>query len=138
MTRPTPDSERPVVLFDGVCNLCNAWVDFVIRHDPEGAIRFAPLQSEVADRLLRDTAASAAHGDTVVLLDEAGVWTESTAVLRIARRLERPYRLAWALRMVPRTIRDRVYRLVARSRYRWCGRRATCRAPTQAERDRFV
>jgi predicted DCC family thiol-disulfide oxidoreductase YuxK len=130
--------DPPIVLFDGVCNLCNGWVDFVMRHDGEAGIRFAALQSEVAKRLLADATLAGAPGDTVVLLDESGIWTESGAALRVFRLLEFPYRLLYLLVVIPRPIRDWCYRLVARSRYRWFGQRDTCRVPTPDERERFL
>lgn len=132
------DTSSPVVLFDGLCNLCNAWVDFVLRHDGGAGIRFAALQSEVAKRILEDNGCPEVPGDTVVLLDDAGVWTESGAALRILRMLRFPYRLLHALVVVPRPIRDRGYRWVARHRYRWFGKRDVCRVPTPDERERFL
>ena len=137
-TPGSPGVEPPVVLFDGVCNLCNGWVDFIIRHDRTARIRFAPLQSTAADRLLEGTIVPRDQRDTVVLLDGSGVWTESRAVLRATRLLEFPYRLRYGLVVIPRPVRDWAYRLVARSRFRLFGRRDTCRVPTPEERERFL
>lgn len=130
--------EAPIVLFDGVCNLCNGWVDFVIRHDGGAGFRFAPLQSGVAGRLLEDSMLAADPGDSVVLMDESGTWTESTAALRVLRRLRFPYRLFYGFVVIPRPLRDWGYRVVARNRYRWFGRRDTCRVPTPEEGERFL
>jgi predicted DCC family thiol-disulfide oxidoreductase YuxK len=134
----SPVGQQPVVLFDGVCNLCNGWVDFVIHHDQAVRIRFAPLQAPAAGRLLEGTTVRRDQRDTVVLVDGSGVWTESNAVLRVTRLLEFPYRLLYGLVVVPRPIRDWVYRLVARNRFRLFGRRDTCRMPTPEERERFL
>jgi predicted DCC family thiol-disulfide oxidoreductase YuxK len=134
----SPVVQQPVVLFDGVCNLCNGWVDFIIQHDRAAGIRFAPLQSSAADRLLKGTTVARHQRDTVVLVDGSGLWTESNAVLRATRLLEFPYRLLYGLAVVPRPIRDWVYRLVARNRFRLFGQRETCRVPTPEERERFL
>lgn len=125
-----------VILFDGVCNLCNAWVDFVVRHDPEGRFRFAALQSEAAGDLLRG--APPDLPDSIVLVEDGTVWVRSTAALRVARGLGLPWSLAWIFILVPRSVRDAVYDWVARNRYRWFGRRDTCRIPTPEERARFL
>lgn len=129
-------AERAVILFDGVCNLCNAWVDFVVRHDEEGRFRFAPLQSDVARDLLKG--APADLPDSIVLVEGHSVWTRSTAALRVARALGLPWSLAWAFIVVPPALRDAVYDWVARNRYRWFGKRETCRVPTPEERARFL
>ena len=134
----SPVADPPVILFDGVCNLCNGWVDFVIRHDRAARVRFAPLQSTAGARLLARTIIAQDQRDTVVLVDGSGVWTESRAVLRATRLLEFPYRLLYGLVVIPRPVRDWAYRLVARSRFRLFGRRDTCRVPTPEERERFL
>ena len=146
-TRPAPpdpvqarlDAGGAVVLFDGVCSLCNGFVDFVVRHDDRGRFAFASLQSDEAAAYLR------AHGrradallDTVVLADRDGVHERSTAVLRVLRGLRPPWPALYALVVVPRPARDAVYRYVAAHRYRWFGKRETCRLPTPEERARFV
>lgn len=142
--RSQPDAVRPVILFDGVCNLCNAMVRWVVEHDADGWFRFAPLQSEAARRLLDAGAeasaeteaakgasrtASAGPAGTMALVDQAGVHFRSTAALRVAKRLEFPWSLLGWLSVVPRPLRDAVYDCVARNRYRWFGRRATCPIP---------
>ena len=131
-------AETPVVLFDGVCNLCNGWVDFVIKHDREVGIRFAPLQSPAAGRLLEETTIERDQRDTVVMVDGSGVWIESNAVLRVVRLLEFPYRILYVLVVIPRPIRDWVYRRVARNRLRLFGQREACRVPTPEELARFL
>jgi predicted DCC family thiol-disulfide oxidoreductase YuxK len=130
---PWPD--RPVVVFDGVCNLCNRAVDFVVRHDRDGVFLLAANQSDAAARLLGDQASDL---DTIVLVDGDAVHTRSDAVLRIAGRLPWPWRAAVAGVVVPRPLRDALYRLVARRRYRWFGRRDTCRLPSPEEAERFL
>ena len=125
-----------VILFDGVCNLCNGAVRWVIEHDRREIFRFAALQSLAG----RDALAAAPAGglDSVILVDEAGVHTQGEAVLRICRRLGFPWSLALVGRALPRPWRDALYAWVARHRYRWFGRRDACLRPTPALRARFL
>jgi predicted DCC family thiol-disulfide oxidoreductase YuxK len=132
--------DRPVVMFDGVCNLCNGAVRFVIDRDPAGVFRFAALQSDAGRALLARLGVQLAPGDpeTIVLVEGGRVYERSDAAVRIARRLAGPWRLFALLAIVPRRLRDAVYRFVARHRYRWFGRTAECRVPTPALRARFL
>lgn len=127
-----------LILFDGVCNWCNAWVSFAIAHDPGGQFKFGTLQSEQAQRILRDLQLSATDYQTFLLLEGGRVYTKSTAALRVIRQLSRWWPLYYVGVQVPVPLRDVVYDFVARHRYRWMGRAAICRVPTQTERDRFV
>jgi predicted DCC family thiol-disulfide oxidoreductase YuxK len=142
--------EGPVVLFDGVCNLCNAAVQFMIDRDKGGVLRFAPIQSDVAKELLeasmgaeaakaiRDGAAGNGDPDTIVLVEGTSAWTHSGAGLRIARKLTFPWSWLVVGLIVPRPIRDLVYRFIAKNRYRWFGKSDTCRIPTPELRARFL
>ena len=127
-----------MILFDGVCNLCNGFVQFVIARDPSAVFQLATLQSPAAARLLASTGAPPSVPDSVLLVEESRVFTRSTAALRIARRLRFPWPAAYAFVIVPRPIRDAIYDVVARRRYRWFGRRDTCRVPTPELRARFL
>lgn len=127
-----------LILFDGVCNWCNAWVNFTIAHDPGGQFKFGTLQSEPAQRILCDLKLSITDYQTFLLLEEGHVSTKSTAALRVLRQLSWWWLLYYVGVLVPVSLRDVVYDLVARHRYRWMGRSASCRVPTQQERDRFV
>lgn len=133
---------RPVILFDGVCNLCNASVRWVLDRDARAVFDFASLQSVAARRLLeaaRVDGGTDALPDAIVLIDRDGVHTGSAAAARIARRLGLPYSLLGALgTAVPTFIRDPVYRLVARNRYRWFGRRDRCALPAPNHAARFL
>jgi predicted DCC family thiol-disulfide oxidoreductase YuxK len=127
------------VLFDGVCGLCNWSIDFLIRRDRHGALRFAPLQSPIAQTLLRQHDLSAAEFSSVVVIDGARVYRRSDAALHALGRLGKHWRaLAVAARLVPRPVRDTVYDWIAANRYRWFGQRASCRIPTPQERERFL
>jgi predicted DCC family thiol-disulfide oxidoreductase YuxK len=142
-----------VILFDGVCNLCNAAVQFIMRRDAHAFFRFAPLQSEAASRLLAAHDASPAtavapptrlaSGDTdpwqsIVLIEDGRVYRRSTAVLRIARRLGAFWPILSILLVLPAPWRDAVYAFIARNRYRWFGRHDTCMIPTREQRSRFL
>ena len=134
------DIGRPVLLFDGVCNLCNGFVRFVVRFDHDGTFLFAPLQSAVARELFDR------HGittddedfDTVVLVEDGECYTKSTAALRVARRLDGPWPLAYPLVYLPERLRDGVYDLVARYRYRVFGQSDECQVPPPEVRERFT
>ena len=141
MSEPAPDpGAHPVVLFDGVCNLCNGAVQFILDRDPAGTFRFASLQSERAAALLRAHGLEPPAGDpeSMVLIDGGRVYERSSAALRIARRLRGGWSLLYALVIVPRALRDAVYRVVARNRYRWFGKSDQCRVPTPELRARFL
>ena len=126
------------ILFDGVCNLCNGFVQFVIARDPAARFRFAPLQSPAADALLREAGVSSPLPDSVVLVEDGSIFVRSDAALRIARGLRFPWPLAFGFTVVPRAIRNRVYDLIAARRYRWFGRRETCMVPTPDLARRFL
>jgi predicted DCC family thiol-disulfide oxidoreductase YuxK len=125
-----------IVLFDGVCNLCNAIVRFVVARDPHAHFQFAPLTSDTAGRALQGVPPPGP--ETVVLVEDGRLYTRSDAALRIARRLTFPWPLAYGLIVVPKGLRDWLYDLVARHRYRWFGRRDSCPIPSPSIRDRFL
>jgi len=127
-----------IVLFDGVCNLCNASVGFIIDRDRRGYFSFAALQSEVGRRRLASYRRPGETLDTVVLLEGGRVYTRSRAALRIARRLDGLWPLLFALSVLPEPIADAAYGWIARNRYRWFGRSESCRVPTPELRARFL
>ena len=133
------DPERhPVILFDGVCNLCHGAIRFLVRHDTGGVFRFAPLDSPIGQALLRDHGLPTEDHDSFVLVDADGAHRRSTAALRVARRLDAPWRFAWTARLVPRRLRDAAYDLVATYRYDAFGRRDSCTVPEPEVRERFA
>jgi predicted DCC family thiol-disulfide oxidoreductase YuxK len=131
-----PDG-RPVIFFDGVCTMCNRFVDLVLRADRKRVFCFAPLQGGTARRVLPSLPADPAKW-SMVYVDERGVHEQSDASLYVYRRLGGWFWPLSLLRFVPRMLRDPVYRCVARNRYRWFGKSETCRMPTAAEQDRFL
>jgi len=125
------------ILFDGVCNLCNGFVQFVIARDPAAQFRFGALTTPAAQDLLRAAGVTNAP-DSIVLLEHDGVYFQSDAALRIARRLTFPWPLAYGLVVVPRFVRDWVYDIIAARRYKWFGRRDACMVPTPDLKQRFL
>ncbi len=140
MADETPNARGALILFDGVCNLCSVTVQFVIDRDPAAHFRFAALQSEAGAKALAEHGAAPVTGDpdSVVLIESAHVYTHSDAALRIARRLTGLWPVLFAFIVVPRLVRDAVYRFIARNRYRWFGRTEACRIPTPELRARFL
>lgn len=130
--------DRAIILFDGVCNFCNASVNFVLKRDQDDRFRFAPLQSDKGRQL------QAAHGledgktDSFVLITGGKAFTESTAALQVARRLGFPWNMLWAFMIVPPFIRNAVYRFIARRRYKWFGKKDQCMVPDESMRNKFL
>ena len=127
-----------VIVFDGVCNWCNAWATFTIDHDPHEIFKFGTLQSEPAQQILKKLRLPADDFETFLLLERGLVFTKSTAALRIIRHLSGLWPLLYIGIVIPRPLRDAVYDYVARRRYRWMGKARTCRLPTQTDHERFV
>lgn len=138
MSATTADS-HPVLLFDGVCNLCNGAVQFIIRRDRQSTFRFAALQSDAAKSLLQSAGADVGGlPDSMVLIEDGRLYTRSSAALRIARHLQFPWPLVRVFWIVPRPLRNWMYDFVARHRYRWFGRRDQCMLPTPELQARFL
>ena len=129
---------HPLVLFDGVCGMCNRTVDFVLAHDRGAVFRFAALQSTAGQAALARHRLPPDYSDSIVLIVGGRYYRYSTAALEIVRRLGPPWSMLWALAVVPPPIRDVVYDFVTARRYRWFGKLDQCRLPTAAERERFV
>jgi predicted DCC family thiol-disulfide oxidoreductase YuxK len=138
MHSATEQTAGSIVLFDGVCNLCNGAVQFIIRRDRRRQFRFASLQSETGQERLRQMNLPTAAFSTFVLSEGGKVYTRSTAALRIARRLPGAWPLLYAFVLIPRPVRDWVYDLVARCRYRLFGRQDSCMMPTPELKGRFL
>ena len=126
------------MLFDGVCNLCNGAVDFILRHDRHSRFVFASLQSEAGQELLNLYQLPTDHYDSMVLLKDGKLYQRSSAALEIARDLPGAWQLLTTFKVVPVPVRDAVYNFIARNRYRFFGKNETCRLPSPAERARFL
>jgi predicted DCC family thiol-disulfide oxidoreductase YuxK len=135
MPKPTAQS---IVLFDGDCGLCNGVVNFVLRHDERGRFRFAPLQSPAGQRLLQSHGLPPEGVNSFLLLENGKLFSRSTASLRLARRLGGVWSLFYYLTLIPRPLRDAVYALIARYRYRVFGHSDACTMPTPELKRRLV
>lgn len=131
------NSGHPVVVFDGVCNLCNGTVDMLVRLDRHRVLRFASNQSAIGSELINARSASGAV-DSIYFVERDRTSSESSAVLAIAKHLPLPWKALVVGAVIPRPIRDWLYRVVAKNRYRWFGKRDTCRLPTPEERNLFL
>ena len=128
----------PILLFDGQCNLCNAWVQYVVKRDPSSTIRFASLQSGAGRRLLEEHKIDANYIDSLVLFEEERFSVSSNAALRTLSYFDGWERHLIFLSVVPRSLRDLVYRFIAKNRYKWFGRREQCMVPTAELSKRFL
>ncbi|XXM71612.1 thiol-disulfide oxidoreductase DCC family protein [Lysinibacillus sphaericus] len=126
-----------LILFDGVCNLCNSSVQFIIKKDSGKVFTFASLQSETGRRY-REQFNIPASTDSVVLIMDDKVYMESTAALTIASRLNWPWKMCRMFLVIPKPVRDKVYRWIAANRYKWFGRQESCMIPSKENRDRFI
>jgi predicted DCC family thiol-disulfide oxidoreductase YuxK len=127
-----------IIVFDARCLLCNAWVQFLLKHDRRGLFRFASIQGGTGQALLAKAGLQVEGLQTLLLVDGAGTWQHTSAILRVLGALGWPWRLAWVAWLVPAPLRDALYRLVARHRYRLFGRSETCLLPSPAFATRFL
>jgi predicted DCC family thiol-disulfide oxidoreductase YuxK len=126
-----------IVLFDGVCNLCNHSVQFIIKRDPEGQFHFASLEGEVGQKLIHKFGLR--HDiNSFVLIEKEKVYVESTAALRVCRGLSGAWKYLSIFLITPRPLRDHVYRIIANNRYRWFGKADSCMLPLPEWRNRFL
>ena len=132
------DISSPIILFDGVCNLCNGAVQFAIERDPTAIFRFASLQSDFGQSILAQNVVDTEGGGTIILLENGKAYDRSTAALRVARRLSGWIKCLYVFIIVPKVIRDFVYKIVAKNRYRWFGKQESCWLPTKELKARFL
>ena len=126
------------ILFDGECHVCSGAVSFIVKRDPRGCFQFACLQSGIGQHLCQQAGFASESLDSMVVLADGHAWTESDAVLVIVRHLRGLWPMLTVFRIVPRGLRNALYRWFARHRYRWFGRRSTCMVPTDDLRKRFL
>lgn len=128
-----------IILFDGVCNLCNGAVRFIIKRDRFGKFRFASLQSDAGRALLEQNGVTHWGTDSIVYIPQQGdAFSESSAVLYILKELGRGWQLLFPLIHLPGFLRDGIYRFIARNRYRWFGKKEKCMLPSDTTRSRFI
>lgn len=130
--------KQPIVLFDGVCNLCNASVQFIISHDKTNKFLFTSLQSEKGQELLRGFNLPLNDFDTFVLVENGHCYTKSTAALRVLRLLGGKWRFFYGCIIIPKPLRDLVYSIVAKNRYKIWGKQESCWLPTPELQKRFL
>ena len=127
-----------IILFDGVCNFCNGSVNFIIERDKEKYFKFAPLQSDIGQKLLGEHGIDKTLTDSVVLIEDGKAYTRTTAALRIAKKLSGAWRLFYGFIIVPSALRDVFYKLFAKYRYKMFGKQDACMMPTPEIRERFL
>ncbi len=127
-----------IVLFDGVCNLCNSSVQFIIKRDSKDQFRFAALQEEAGLALINKYSIDTLNVDSIILIEDGKVFVKSTAVLRIAKALKGTVSLLYFFMIVPNFIRNCVYEFIAKNRYKWYGKKDACMIPTPALKAKFL
>lgn len=131
-------SDHPVLLFDGICNLCNGSVIAIVNRDPQAKIRFASLQSELGQKLVTQHQLDQKDIDSVIMIYEGQAFVKSDAVFRVLQLLGGFYRLFLVFKILPRGLRDLIYDWIAANRYVWFGKRDVCMIPTPDLDDRFL
>lgn len=127
-----------IVLFDGVCNLCNHAVDLIIRNDKKGHFKVGALQDEKTRDLLKDHNINSEYLDSIILVRGEKLFYKSRAALEITKKLRIPWPLLYVFIVVPAVIRDPIYDWIAKNRYKWYGKKETCRLPSPEEKSRFL
>ena len=128
---------RRIVLFDGECHFCDASVQFILARDQKATIQFASLQSEVGQELLKQLSVPS-DINSLVLIEGAHYYTKSTAALKIAKQLDGLWKLFYGAILIPKPIRDGLYRYIAKNRYKWFGKKELCQLPSVEQRERFL
>jgi predicted DCC family thiol-disulfide oxidoreductase YuxK len=124
--------QQPIILFDGVCNLCSSSVQFVIKNDPKRQFRFASLQSKSGQQILDQFNLSTTDLSSFILLENGKIFTQSTGALKVAKQLSKGWPFLYAFIIIPLFIRDGFYQVIANNRYRWFGKKTTCFVPSAA------
>jgi predicted DCC family thiol-disulfide oxidoreductase YuxK len=130
--------DKPVVLFDGVCNYCNGMVNFVIRQDKKKQFLFTPLQSEAGKRILQANNLTGQARDSFIIYDKGKIYQRSTAALKLYNKLPWYWKWTQAFWIVPKFLRDAIYDLIARNRYKWFGKKDECMIPSPEVKERFL
>ena len=131
-------TKKPIILFDGVCNLCNNAVQFIIRHDPDEKFLFASLQSEFGQQLMKQYSLPSENFNSFILVQDNKVYNKSTGALKVAKELIGTWKLLYIFIVVPKFMRDAVYTWIANNRYKWFGKKDDCMIPTPQLKARFL
>lgn len=132
------EREHKIVLFDGVCNLCNSSVTFIIKRDKKDRFRFAALQEEIGSNLIAEFDLDRSKVDSILLIDGGNIYIKSSAALRIAKQLSGGWPLLYGFMVLPRFFRNWIYDIIARNRYKWFGKKDSCMIPTPELRSKFL
>ena len=132
------DKDHKIILFDGICNLCNSTINFVIKRDKQNMFKFATLQSDTGQSLLSEFKIDRTETDSIVLIDGKKSYVKSTAALHIAKNLSGAFPLLFGFLILPRFIRDRLYDYIAKNRYKWFGKKESCMIPTPELKAKFI
>ena len=138
MSQTQNSKKNLVILFDGICNLCHGAVRFFIKRDPQQKLRFASLQSESGRFILKRHGLPDDHLSSIVIVEGENFYLNSTAFLKACRHLRFPWPVVTVFLLIPRPIRDLIYKWIARNRYRWFGKKDACPLPDPADADRFL
>jgi len=130
--------DRPVILYDGICNLCNSSVRFILKHDTREKFLFSSLQSDASKKLLLHLNYKIIEMNSILLVENGQIHEKSDAVLKIASELRFPWKLTASFRVLPRKVRDSVYDFVARNRYGWFGKKDSCVYSVNTYENRFI
>ena len=131
-------TENPVVIFDGICSLCNRIVKFIVRKDRKKIFRFTSLQSDFGKQLLSCSAQSGTPANSIILIYKGKIYIRSRAVIQISKLLGGIFSMAFILQIIPRYLSDAFYDLIARNRYQWFGKQDSCMMPDSGTEDRFL
>ncbi|MEX1383530.1 thiol-disulfide oxidoreductase DCC family protein [Lutibacter sp.] len=129
---------KSIILFDGICNLCNTSVIFIIKHDKKAHFKFASLQSDAAKELLLQYNVKKIKIDSIILIENGTFYEKSTAALRISKKLNGGFKLLYIFILIPTFIRDWVYNYIAKNRYKWFGKKDNCMIPSEKLKSRFL
>lgn len=130
--------QQRIVLFDGVCNFCNFWIQFALKRDSKRKLKFTSLQGETAKKILPQYGIDPAILTSVIFIDNGKAYKESAAALHVCRYLDGGWEILYALIIIPAFIRDGIYKWIGRNRYKWFGKQETCMIPTPEQRSRFL
>ena len=129
---------KSIILFDGICNLCNSSVNFIIKHDKKEHFLFASLQSDAAKKILLQFHSKKITNESIILIENEKIYDKSSAVLIITSHLNNGFHLFGVLKIIPTFLRDGIYTFIARNRYKWFGKKKNCLVPSATIRSRFL